>query len=277
MLAEERGMSHRWLLAVTMLVVGGLLLVPGWAHAQTYGAPVGSNDVSSVGPHSAFSTFEQMEDAAPQRKAKSDPDIIKEAKRKITDADPRVRVEALERLRYVSDSAEAAELLFRGLNDSDVRVRIKAIDVLGARGADDAVPPMDQDLFLRETPAIEKLHLVAALGRIGDTRGTLPIVEYLDETDETASRGTAVFALGEIGDPRANDSLIKIVRNDKSAMVRKLADEAIEKIDGELPSRHSEEVAQEKTIVQQPTDEKLGKLRQEDSELQAEKYGRSAQ
>jgi len=218
-----------------------------------------------------------MEKAGPDRKAKSDPDLIKEAKRKITDADPRVRVEGLEKLRYVSDSAEANELLFRGLNDSDVRVRIKAIDVLGARGTNDAVPPMSQDLFLRETPAIEKLHLVAALGRVGDGRGTLPIVEYLDETDETSSRGTAVFALGEIGDPRANDSLIKIVRSDKSAMVRKLAEEAIEKIDGELPSRHSEELAEEKSKELQPTDEKLSKMRQNDYELQAEKYGRSTQ
>jgi HEAT repeat protein len=260
------------------MLVGGLLLMSGWAHAQTYGGPLSGNAGSnSVGPTAALSTFQEMEDAVPQRSAKSDPDLIKEAKRKITDADPRVRVEGLEKLRYVSDSAEANEMLFRGLNDSDVRVRIKAIDVLGARGANDAVAPMAQDLFLRETPGIEKLHLVAALGRIADARGTLPIIEYLDETDETASRGTAVFALGEIGDPRANDSLIKIVRSDKSAMVRKLADEAIEKIDGELPNRHSAELALEKTKGLQPTDEKLAKMRQEDSELQAEKYGRSAQ
>jgi HEAT repeat protein len=266
-------MLHRCRFVLTILMVG-LLLMSRSARAQ-YGAPEGGSGYN--GPHGAFSSLEQMEKAGPDRKAKSDPDLIKEAKRKITDADPRVRVEGLEKLRYVSDSAEANELLFRGLNDSDVRVRIKAIDVLGARGTNDAVPPMSQDLFLRETPAIEKLHLVAALGRVGDGRGTLPIVEYLDETDETASRGTAVFALGEIGDPRANDSLIKIVRSDKSAMVRKLAEEAIEKIDGELPSRHSEELAEEKSKELQPTDEKLIKMRENDYELQAEKYGRGTQ
>lgn len=266
-------MLHRRRFILTILTVG-LLLMSRSAYAQ-YGAPAGGSGYN--GAHGAFSNLEQMEKAGPDRKAKSDPDLIKEAKRKITDADPRVRVEGLEKLRYVSDSAEANELLFRGLNDSDVRVRIKAIDVLGARGTNDAVPPMSQDLFLRETPAIEKLHLVAALGRIGDGRGTLPIVEYLDETDETSSRGTAVFALGEIGDPRANDSLIKIVRSDKSAMVRKLAEEAIEKIDGELPSRHSEELAEEKSKEIQPTDEKLTKMRENDYELQAEKYGRGTQ
>lgn len=263
-------MLHRCRFALT-LVTAGLLFMSHPAHAQ-YGSPAGGPE--AAGPHGAFSTFEQMEQAGPNRKAKSDPEAIKEAKRKITDADPRVRVEGLEKLRYVSDSAGANELLFRGLNDSDVRVRIKAIDVLGARGANDAVPPMSQDLFLRETPVIEKLHLVAALGRIGDERGTLPIVEYLDETDETSSRGTAVFALGEIGDPRANDSLISIVKSDKSAMVRKLAEEAIEKIDGELPNRHSEEVAEEKTRQLQPTDAKLARMRENDYEMQAEKYGR---
>jgi HEAT repeat protein len=265
-------MLHRYGLILAVVTLG-VLLIAGAAHAQLGSAGGYTNAQRGAG----FASLEQMEKAGPTRSAKNDEDLIKEAKRKITDADPRVRVDGLEKLRFVADSAEANELLFRGLNDSDVRVRIKAIDVLGARGTNDAVPPMSQDLFLRQTPAIEKLHLVAALGRIGDARGTLPIVEYLDETDDTDSRGTAVFALGEIGDPRANDALIGIVKSDKSAMVRKLAEEAMEKIDGELPNRHSEEVAEEKTKELVPTDQKLAKIRQNDAELQAEKYGRSTQ
>lgn len=263
-------MRH-WRWSAIIALFAGFLLVPRFVRAQI--GP-GSN---YAGPHGAFSTLEQMESAGPGRKSKNDPDVIKEAKRKITDADPRVRVDGLEKLRYVGDSAEANELLFRGLNDADVRVRIKAIDVLGARGSNDAVQVMNQDLFLRETPPVEKLHLVAALGRVGDARGTLPIVEYLDQTDDTASRGTAVFALGEIGDPRANDPLIQIVRNDKSAMVRKLAEEALEKIDGELPNRHQEQLAQDKAKALQPTDQKLEKLREYDYRAQAEKYGRPTQ
>jgi HEAT repeat protein len=256
-----------------IVVTLGLLLIARAAHAQSGAGGTYTNAQRGAG----FASLEQMSNAGPSRSAKNDADLIKEAKRKITDADPRVRVEGLEKLRFVADSADANELLFRGLNDSDVRVRIKAIDVLGARGTNDAVQPMDQDLFLRQTPAIEKLHLVAALGRIGDTRGTLPVVEYLDETDDTDSRGTAVFALGEIGDPRANDALIQIVKSDKSSMVRKLAEEAMEKIDGELPNRHSAQLAEEKTKALVPTDVKLSKLRQNDAEIQAEKYGRSTQ
>jgi HEAT repeat protein len=255
-------MSQRRFLAAAALA-GAALMAPRVAHAQL-GVPGPGN----TAPLAA------LEQAGPDslHHSKSDAEIIKDAKRKISDADPRVRVDGLEKLRYVGNSAEVNELLFRGLGDTDVRVRIKAIDVLGARGANDAVPAMTQDLFLRETPAIERLHLVAALGRIGDSRGALPILEYLDQTTATASRGTAVFALGEIGDPRADDKLIQIVQNDKSPMVRRLAQEAIEKIDGELPNHHQQELKIAKQKALQPTDEKLAKLRQLDAEMQKQKY-----
>ena len=253
---------------VIAALIAGFFAAAGSAGAQ----PISNQNYG--GPHGAFSNFEQMEQAGPGRKGKNDADILKEAKTRITDADPRVRTEGIEKLRYVGDSAAANELLFRGLNDTDVRVRIKAIDVLGARASHDAVAAMSQDLFLRETPAVEKLHLVAALGRIGDTRGSLPVMEYLDQTDDMASRGTAVFALGEIGDPRSNDKLIETVKNDPAPMVRKLAEEAIEKIDGEIPNRHQAEEAKEKSKGIEPTDAKLAKLREYDAEAQAEKSGR---
>lgn len=207
------------------------------------------------------------------RAGKVDAEIIKEAKKRFSDADPRVRVEGLEKLRYVKNATDSTELLIRGLHDIDVRVRIKAIDVLGARGVNAAVPLMTQRLFLRQTPAIEKLHLVAALGRIGDARGTRPILEYLDQVKDTDSRGTAVFALGEIGDPEADNKLIQIVQNDKSATVRQLAQEALEKIDGELPSRHQEEMEAARKRELQPTDERLSQLRALDAQLQKAKYG----
>lgn len=255
-------MSQRGFLFAAALA-GAALMLPRMALAQ-----LGVPGPAGAAPLSA------LEEAGPDslHHAKSDHEIIKDAKRKISDADPRVRVDGFEKLRYVGNSAEVNELLFRGLSDPDVRVRIKAIDVLGARAANAAVPAMTQDLFLRETPAIEKLHLVAALGRIGDARGTLPILEYLNQTTATGSRGTAVFALGEIGDPRADDKLIEIVQDDKSPMVRRLAEEAIEKIDGELPSHRQEELAAAKQKALEPTDEKLAKLRQLDAQMQKQKY-----
>jgi HEAT repeat protein len=247
----------------------GALAFPILAYAQ----------MGYMGPRGTGSSLQSLEQAGPDslRHGESDDELIKDAKKRVADADPRVRVEGLEKLRYVSNANEANQILFRGLTDVDVRVRIKAIDVLGARGVNDAVPAMSQQLFLRETPAIEKLHLVAALGRIGDTRGTMPIMEYLDEADDEDSRGTAVFALGEIGDPRANDKLIQVDEGDKSAMVRKLAQEALEKIDGELPSHHQEELEAQRQKAIEPTDEKLSQLRQFDTELQKAKYGEQMQ
>jgi hypothetical protein len=276
LIAEGVLMLERRRLVAAVLIAGATL----WA--RTAGAQFGSGGPGPGGgagaysPQAAVNNLQNLESDGPStHKAKDDADLIKEAKRKVGDADPRVRVDGLEKLRFVADSADANEILFRGLDDVDVRVRIKAIDVLGARSNRDAVPSMAQALFLRETPPVEKLHLVAALGRIGDSRGTLPVMEYINETDDVDSRGTAVFALGEIGDPHANDTLIQLVKTDQSPMVRKLAREALEKIDGELPSRHSEQLAEDKSKDRQTTDQKLQKLREYDQQIRAEEYGQA--
>ncbi len=81
-----------------------------------------------------------------------------------------MRVSELEKLRNLQDP-EVNQILITSLSDPDVRVKIKAIDILGAREANDAVPPISSMLFLRSTEPIVKLHLVAALGRIGDAQG----------------------------------------------------------------------------------------------------------
>ncbi len=253
-------MSKARLFLATTLFASAIML-PQAARAQMLGRP-GAN-----GP-----LQQALEGAGSSKHAgKSAEDTIRTAKRKFGDADPRVRVQGLEDLRFV-ESPDANEILFRGIADSDVRVRIKGIDVMGARGVADAVPIMAQELFLGETPAVEKLHLVAALGRIGDQRGAMPIVNYLKETDDSDSRGTAVYAVGEIGDPAANDALIQILSTDPSPMVRKLASEAIEKIDGELPNRHQEVLEAQKQKAEVPTDQKLAKLREIDAHLQSKQY-----
>jgi HEAT repeat protein len=249
---------------IIVLLLAGAFVLPLTAFAQAgYTGPRGPNNI-----------LQNLETVGPGSQAgKADDEVMKEAKKRFADADPRVRVEGLEKLRNVNNQTDSTEILDRGLNDIDVRVRIKAIDVLGARNVDEVVPIMSQRLFLRQTPAIEKLHLVAALGRIGDARGTLPILEYLDQAADQDSRGTAVFALGEIGDPEANDKLIQIVQNDKSPMVRRLAQEALEKIDGELPNHRQEQMEAERRKELQPTDQKLSQLRALDTQLEKAKYG----
>jgi hypothetical protein len=200
------------------------------------------------------------------QETKSPDQLMQDAKKGMADADPRVRAEALDKLRSVNDP-RAQEMLIEGLTDPDIRVKVRAIDLLGAQQATAAVPLMTQQLFLRETQAVVKLHIVAALGRIGDSRGTLPIVGYLKEASDDQTRGTAVFALGEIGDPHATDVLVQTVTHDRNPLVRKLAQESLEKIDGELPTAHSQQTAQsDQRLI--PTDQRLSKMREMDREMQ---------
>ena len=124
-----------------------------------------------------------------------------------------------------------------------MRVKIKAVDILGAREANDAVPPISSMLFLRSTEPIVKLHLVAALGRIGDAKGVTPVMQYLGEDEDERGRGTAVFALGEIGSDQAVPLLNEVVAQDQSPMVRRLAKEALAKVSGELPTERAKTVA----------------------------------
>lgn len=197
--------------------------------------------------------------------------IVKDVKKALDDADPNVRVQGLKQLRDLQQP-EVNSLLLRGLIDPDIRVKIKAIDILGGREATDAVPQMSQMLFLRSTEPAVKLHLVAALGRIADARGALPVMQYLEEQKDQRSRGTAVFALGEIGDNRATDLLTRAATEDGSELVRRLAQEALEKVDGELPTQHAARLAEVRDKRFQPTDQRLSKLREVDQELQQQRH-----
>ena len=193
--------------------------------------------------------------------------IIKDVELGLKDADPNVRVSELTKLRDLQDP-EVNQILIQSMADPDLRVKLKAIDILGAREANAAVAPMSSMLFLRSTEQIVKLHLVAELGRIGDAQGTLPIMQFMAEPQDERGRGTAVFALGEIESDKAVPLLNRVVTDDQSPMVRRLAREALRKIDGELPFEHQKQLAsQQDPHAQVPTDQKLAKLRELDKKL----------
>jgi len=247
-----------------------MAVLPALAQAQYGGSGMGS--ALSADPMSHQGKVQAGIDDIRSHSEKETPfKVIKDVKLGLKDADPNVRVQELKKLRNLQDP-EVNKIIMDSLSDPDIRVKIKAVDLLGARQANEGVPPISQMLFLRSTEPLVKLHAAAALGRIGDARGTLPVMEYLQEEtasgDDDRARGTAVFALGEIGSDKSNDLLSQVVANDKSDMVRRLAQEAIEKIDGELPTQHSTELAAQKAKMIQPTDEKLSKLREFDKKLQ---------
>jgi hypothetical protein len=85
--------------------------------------------------------------------------IIKDVKLGLKDADPNVRVSELTKLRDLQDP-EVKQILVQSMADQDLRVKLKAIDILGARAANAAVAAMSSMLFLRSTEQIVKLHLV---------------------------------------------------------------------------------------------------------------------
>jgi hypothetical protein len=257
-------------LALAAALVIGSVALPLVARAQYGGSGLGSALANN--PMSHQNNIEAGVSDISKNASKETPfKVIKDVKEGLKDADPNVRVQELKKLRDLQDP-EVNKILMDSLSDPDIRVKIKAVDLLGVREANESVSPISQLLFLRSTEPLLKLHATAALGRIGDAGGTLPVMQFLEEEqaagDDDRARGTAVFALGEIGSDKSSNLLSQVVSNDKSDMVRRLAQEAIEKIDGELPTQHSTQVAAQKAKMMEPTDEKLSKLREFDAKLE---------
>src|ERR1700739_1684941 len=135
------------------------LAVPhlAWAQAQYGGQGLGSARSSNPLSHQE-ATKAGVDDLASRAATETPFKIIKDVKLGLKDADPSVRVSELEKLRYLQDP-EVNQILINSISDPDVRVKVKAVDILGARAANDAVTPMSTMLFLRSTEPIVKLHL----------------------------------------------------------------------------------------------------------------------
>src|SRR5439155_10565931 len=126
-----------------------------------------------------------------------------------------------------SKDNKAIEYLIQATGDSDVRVQAKAISALGDLRANDATPVLIQYLSRRTVENNMKQLILAALGKIGDARAARPIMEFLQRDLDPATRGTAIFELGEIGAPESTDALSRIAQADEDQTVRRLANEAL--------------------------------------------------
>jgi HEAT repeat protein len=159
---------------------------------------------------------------------------ISEDLRRIRSDNPEERLEATRTL-GASEDPKAVQYLQGAASDSDLRVRLKAIDELGNRMAKEATPLLVQQLFLRETEPIVQQRVLAALGKIRDPRSTQPICEFLARDLDPSTRATAIFALGEIGDERALHVLADLAADGTDPTARRLADEAARKINHKAP------------------------------------------
>jgi len=140
-----------------------------------------------------------------------------------------------ERMRGVDDLGQSADALainylLKALGDSDLRVQARAIDYLGARRSTDATPLLVQKLFLTGAPGPLRQRVLTALGRIGDPAASRPILDFLAQEPDADVRGTAIYALGEIGDLMIRDDLEKYGEKEKDPRVKHVVDEALAKI-----------------------------------------------
>jgi HEAT repeat protein len=148
----------------------------------------------------------------------------------LSSSDPDKRLEGVKSL-GASKDPKAIEYLIQAVGDADVRVQAKAVQMLGDLRANDATPVLVQYLFLRTTDANMKQLILAALGKIGDTRAAQPLIEFLHRDLDPATRGTAIFALGEIGSSESVEPLERIAQAESDPIVRRLANEAKSKIE----------------------------------------------
>lgn len=156
--------------------------------------------------------------------------------------------ERLKGVKSLSESTDPAAVayLVQALGDHDMRVKAKAIDACGTLRATDATPVLIQQLFLRDTDTEVKQRILAALGKIGDQRAAKPIMEFLGRDLDHATRGTAIYALGDLGDPESLDFLANVERTEPHPTIKRLAREAQAKI------RYQQAVRQ--TEAKQPLD-----------------------
>jgi len=169
--------------------------------------------------------------------------------KQMSSPDPVKRLDAVRALGASKDD-KALPYLIGAMGDSDLRVQVKAIQVLGDMRATDATPVLVQYLFLRTTSTDMKQLILASLGKIGDARAAQPVMEFLRRDLDEATRGTAIFALGEIGSSDAVPTLQRIARTDTDPLLRRLAREAENKVEQHQATMRSKVKGPSETFIQ---------------------------
>jgi HEAT repeat protein len=155
---------------------------------------------------------------------------LDESTKNLRDEDAATRLEAVKQL-AASQDKKAIEHLIEATADLDPRVKIKAIDALGTLRAADATPVLVQMLYMRESEPWLKQRVLVSLGKIGDTRSARPISDFLARDLDMETRGTAIYALGEIGDPNSVPELKRIGDSTTDETLQRLVRDAIAKIE----------------------------------------------
>ncbi len=120
--------------------------------------------------------------------------------------------------------------------DVDERVRLRACDYLGTIGSPLASPQLVQHLFLTDVNGLAKQHILVALGRIADPSTSTPVLNFMKNNPDEKLTTLALYTLGEIGDRGTRDDIVALRDSTQSSAVRRVADDAITKIDTKVES-----------------------------------------
>jgi HEAT repeat protein len=146
--------------------------------------------------------------------ATGDPDALVPVLGTLSSNEPAVRLAAMKALRpLVGQDPRAADVLIERLADADLEVRILAAEYLGLTRARAAV---DKLVALTEagTPPRLRRAAIDALGEIGDRRAANALIGLLKEGPVELHRA-AVDALSYVADPKTRDALIALIRDDR--------------------------------------------------------------
>ena len=160
----------------------------------------------------------------------------------------------------VEDRSKAIGYLLQACNDPNGSVRLKAIDTLGNMKAKEAITPLVQQLFMRDTDETTKQRILVTLGQ--DRRQARDAARSSTSwrvTTAPALEGNAIFALGEIGDPDALKPLEAIAKDGQQAALSSLAQAAIRKINEKpAPDVVPPALAADRRRGEQPPEEEPG-------------------
>jgi HEAT repeat protein len=165
---------------------------------------------------------------------------VEEWKRRLSEPDVRTRLEAVESLGSKGGD-EAIRPLIEATADADYRVRTRAIAYLGQLRAREAAPVLMQLLFLTDVGREEKLRALSSLGLIADPSTSDRLVGYAATINDDDLACRAIFAVGEISDPKSKPRVAALKGTRPGTDMDRLVDDALVKIDEKAKAKPVEQ------------------------------------
>ncbi len=160
------------------------------------------------------------------------PPAVPRAESLLRSSNGHVRADAARVLGELKDP-QSVKLLTCALQDPESQVRWAVLVSLGKLRVSRAVAPLIEALSDPSSSAFQRQEAAGALGESGDLRAIEPLVKVLKDSDAFV-RMIAADALGKFKDPRAIEPLKELL-GDSEGVVRSAAAEALKKIRAEEP------------------------------------------